>query len=298
MKKKSNIISLVLFTFILLTALTFNSCSDDDSPDYKSVRTDTYTIYPVYTYGSVIVGSDNYSYRSIDNHWVSGGASFYVFVSQNGILKDLGIISSKEDRIKTEDQKKPIHVKVPIPEDIDVNQKYNVFFINGTEAQLTANRIACDVELNRDRYVPKFYKSEGGKNQTAQSFNLSVSEGLYVINNSKKSIKVKMLGYDVQNKWYAYKGTISINPDGNISTNVTNIVNELETDKQTVKPEESGWFLSSYVPTGAKIKDARLIMEIDGKVVKTPPASSEATIECGKYYVLIAKWDGENLEWN
>ena len=296
MKKKSNIISLVLFTFISLTALTFNSCSDDDSPDYKSVRTDTYTINPNFTYGSVIIGT-GYNY-TLSDHWGDKGPSFYVFVSQNGILKDLGKIRSKEDYIKTEDRKKPIHVKVPIPEDIDVNKKYNVFFINGTEAQLTANRITCDMELIKDKLIPGFYKSEGGNNQTAQSLYLSAGEVVYIINKSNKTIKVKMLGYDVQNKWYSNQGTISIDPDGNIATNVLTVGDDKESDSKTVKSDEKATFLRAYVPTGAKIKDARLIMEIDGKVVKTPPASSEATIECGKYYVLIAKWDGENLEWN
>lgn len=297
MKKISNIISLVLFTLFSLTALTFNSCSDDDSPDYKSVRTDTYTINPNYIYGSVVIGK-GYNYNMY-NSWGSGGAAFYVFVSQNGVLKALGKISSKEDNIKEADLQKEIHVKVPIPEDIDVNKKYIVYFVSsGANAELSGNKIVCNEDLNRNKQNTEWYMSEGGKNKTVQSFYLSVNEAVYITNNTKKSIKVKMLGYDVQNKWYATNGFISISPDGQISTTVTSVGNDMESDKQTVKPEESGWFLSSYVPTGAKIKDARLIMEIDGKVVKTPPASSDATIECGKYYVIRAKWDGENLEWN
>lgn len=298
MEKKRNIILFVLIALIPLVSLIFNSCSDDDSPDYKSVRTDVYTINPTFAYGSRLIGSGG-TY-TLNNSWSTGGASFNVFISQNGKLTDLGKIHSKEDNIDEADTKKPLHVKVPIPEDINVNQKYMVIFVDASaNATLSDNRIVFDTELARKSNLSarSWYKAEGGSNATAQSFFLATCEGIGITNNTQKSISVKLLGFDVQQKWYASSGTISIDKDAKISSNVTSENGEVESDKQDIKAGKNGWILSTYVPTGKYIKDARMILEINGQVVKTPPASSAATIECGQHYRMFVAWDGENLEW-
>lgn len=300
MKNKKNIKGLTIFALILLATLSFNSCSKDDSPDYKSVRTDIYTLNPTFTYGSVVLGS-GYSNFTWNKSWTSEDNYFNVYISQNGIIRDLGKIRSNEDYIETKDKKKPIHVKVHIPEDINIDKSYTVFFVDSkAKSVLKDNRIVYEQELVRggDLFARSIYKAEGGESATAQSFFLPALESVYLVNNSKKTIKVKMLGYDVQQKWYANNGSISVDPMGNVSSSVISEGNDMESGKIDVKSGEKGWLSSIYVPTGKNIKDARLILEIDGKVVKTPPASSDATIEPGKYYIIIPKWDGENLEWN
>ena len=299
MKKKRNIIGFILIALIPLVSITLNSCGDDDSQDDNSVKVDIYTINPTFVYGTRLIGSGGT--QTINNSWSTGGASFNVFISQNGKLTDLGKIHSKEDYIDDADRKKPLHVKVHIPEDINVNQRYNVFFVDApVNAKLSGNRIVCNTELARksNLFAGCWYKAEGASNATAQSFYLPTCEGIFISNNSPKTITVKLLGYDVQQKWYASSGTISIDPDAKISSNVTSENGEVESDKQKIKAGEEGYILSTYVPTGKYMKDARLILEIDGKIVKTPPASSATTIECGQYYSMNVAWDGDNLEWN
>ena len=52
------------------------------------------------------------------------------------------------------------------------------------------------------------------------------------------------------------------------------------------------------MPTGNKMRDASLVLEINGKEVKTPAVSSEVDIENGNLYVMGVLWDGNSLTWN
>jgi hypothetical protein len=45
------------------------------------------------------------------------------------------------------------------------------------------------------------------------------------------------------------------------------------------------------------MKDARLILEINGKEVKTQPFSSDVDIELGQFYAMAVQWDGKSLNW-
>ena len=73
---------------------------------------------------------------------------------------------------------------------------------------------------------------------------------------------------------------------------------EVESPVLKVKAGKDDYILTRYAPTGKKMTDASLVLEIDGKEVRTPPASSDVSIENGIPYKLIVKWNGTNLEWD
>ena len=127
---------------------------------------------------------------------------------------------------------------------------------------------------------------------------LCVKECLYVTNNTGKTIKVKHLGFDATDKWYSTKGKVGVTPTLSVNTSVMSVNDEVKSKEISINAGEEGEFLSTYIPTGKKMTNAKLILEIDGKKVMTPAVSSDVTIENGIPAFMKVKWDGQNLEWD
>ena len=206
---------------------------------------------------------------------------------------------AKEKNISKTDTQKSIHVDVPIPQEINVNKNYKVmFFENHSGVKLVGNRIMGNANLERSSglRICGWYVSEGGDN-TAQSFFMKVSEALFVYNSTDKPIKVKIKGFETSQKWYYTEGNVSVNADADMSVNGITTSGEVESDEIEIKSGEADFFWSSYIPTGKEIKDARLVLDIDGKTVKTNTFSSKVTVENGQHYRMYVNWDGNKLEW-
>ena len=89
MKTMKSYTGLLLSAMLTATSLIAISCSSDDEPSFKSVRTDHYTIQPAFAYGQRLIGGSGGDY-SIYNSWGTSGSTFLVYVSQNGKITDLG----------------------------------------------------------------------------------------------------------------------------------------------------------------------------------------------------------------
>ena len=303
----NNFVNKNSFLGLLLSAivcLTWISCSKDDEeevegPKYSVARVDTYTISPPFVYGMYLVNNSQAS-PYVENTWSSKGGSFHVFVLQGNTFTDLGTLHSKETSIASADRQKPVHVEVPIPTSIDVNKSYQIIATSGVSPVLSNGRIVCDIELKRDSntYCPSWYLAQGGSSANSQSNYLNVFEILYVRNNTGKPIKVRHMGFDTVDKWYCTKGKVSIGPSLKAETTVESTIGEMASQEKTILANEKSWLESCYVPTGKKMSNARVILEIDGKQVKTPAVSSDVSIENGIPYFMAVKWDGTSLEWD
>lgn len=302
MEKKNFNKWLVIMAVAAIWGSVLTSCTkDEDEKEVKvpTIRTDTYAINPPFDYGSVLIKGSSGN-QTLSNSWSKTGALFWVYVSQNGNLTSVGKIHSNETTINAADVKKALHVDVPIPQGTDINSDYKVlFFDSNAKPSLSGGRIMCNFDLKRASKVSIYgwYIAEGSVSKTAQSFYLSTGETLWIKNNSGRKIKVKHKGFNTQRKWYYSSGTVFVTADGKTSTTGSFSSGEVESDEIEVESGETGWILSTYIPSGSLIKDAQLILEIDGKIAITPAASSQVTIVNGHNYHMYVKWDGTNLEW-
>ena len=291
---------------MLVVSISFFSvsCGDDDddkkdNPKYSVSRVDTYAITPTFIYGKYLVNHPTGN-PTLENTWGTKGVSFHVYVLQGNTFTDIGTLHSTETSIANADRKKPVHINVPIPTSIDVSKPYKVIAADDfANFILSNNKIVIDVDLKRgNTYCPGWYVAQGGASATSQSNYLITYEALFVTNNTGKSIKVKHKGFEVMDKWYSKKGRVSITPSLEMEANVVSNSGDMTSEEITVNAGENNFIASTYVPTGKNMTNARLVLEIDGKEVKTPIVSSEVNIEHGNYYRMDVKWDGTNLEWD
>ena len=134
----------------------------------------------------------------------------------------------------------------------------------------------------------------------AQPRYITTTESLLIRNNTSKTINVKHKGFAAKEKWYYSTANVKIVNSEGIKAVVDgkSIGTEAESPVLKVEAGKDDYILTRYAPTGKKMTDASLVLEIDGKEVRTPPASSDVSIENGIPYKLIVKWNGTNLEWD
>ena len=128
-------------------------------------------------------------------------------------------------------------------------------------------------------------------------YSLSTIELLNIHNTSSDSVTIKQKGFDVKDKWYYSKAKVVLTADKKVNGYGSSVDEEVASNEYKVAPGDTVKIWSFYVPTGKKMKDARLILEINGKEVKTQPISSDVDIELGQFYAMAVQWDGKSLNW-
>lgn len=279
-------------------AIVLVGCSkDDDNDNISAQKIDTYTIEPCFVYGNFLHHPKKRdSYYDV---WGTGGISFDVFILQGGVFKAIGEFHSVETSIASADKQKAVHLQVPIPAGINTDIPYQVVAVHAPgDLTLMGGKIVNTMELKRgDLYCGSWYVMQSGKTVAIQASYLTTIEALFITNNTSNTIKVKHKGYSAREKWYYTKGIVSITPSLTLETNGQTSAAEAESPEMEIKAGEHVCIDSRYVPTGKKMTDASLILEIDGKEVRTAPTSSEVSIENGIPCFLEVKWDGQKLEW-
>jgi hypothetical protein len=293
----------LLSSLLLTTSTILTGCSKDDNDKNDDVvdfaqRIDTYTIEPTFIYGSYLLHPNNRNHY--EDSWSSTGTTFDVFVLQGGVFNSIGKLHSKETSIASADKKKAVHLEVPIPAGINTNMSYQVVAIHapGSVAFSNGNIVYTLEEERGDLYCGSWYVMQGGKSNDCRANYLTTIEGLRITNNTDAAIKVKHKGYDTTEKWYYSKGMVNITPLLSIETSGQTSQNEAISPEVEIKAGEHIWIDSRYVANGRKMTDASLILEIDGKEVRTTPASSNVTIENGIPCFLEVIWDGKTLAWD
>lgn len=310
MEKKFFLALRLLIALMLPLSLLNCGDSDDESevvdgvetPPEREKHVDTWTFSYFKIYGKYLIGFPTYN-PSLYIIWGDNNY-FYVYLFQNNKIYNAGWAYANEKTLK-EEERDSINMtfNVEVPSNIDRTQEYGVIALTrNNKATLIDNKIVCDANLTRDHLASTYIwdyavKKTSMTEERINSMSICTIEALSVYNFSSDTITFKHKGFECAEKWYYTEGTVSITHDLKTEPNGTSTTGEVSSNEIKVAPGERGYMASNYIPTGKKMTDARLILDINGKEVKTEPVSSDVEIECGAYYAMIVKWDGEKLEW-
>ena len=295
MKKKRLLFNYLPWLLVAALCMPLVGCSsdDDDEPESK-----TFTFGHFKLKGCYSVGFPN-SDITCWNNWSKKGEDFNVYMVQNGKIYDAGLVHST-DTIITEEEKGTKHLafEVGIPETVNKGEAIDVIAFNNAETSLSGGNVECKVDLKRGGTMPLLAYSEHSSTAAiSESTSLSTIELLYVLNKTSNDITVKHKGFEVKDKWYYTKANVDVTADLKVIPKGSSVSGGVFTGAYKVATNDEAKIWNFYVPTGKKIKDARLVLEINGKEVKTQPISSDVSIEFGQFYTMGVQWDGKNLKW-
>lgn len=311
MKQYLKLFNPILLSAVLGMPLLLTSCGGDDEDEPKNLIDETpaerekhfttfsfshFEIYGKYLIGFQGWNPSNYVIWGSKDNW------FYVFLFQDSRIFNAGWVYANKREL-TEEERTSLNLSfdVEIPSNIDRTKEYGVISMSSvTKPVLTDNKIVCNGDLKRgsgtyiwDYEIERSTLSE----KRIKSMPISTIEGLYVYNLTNDTISFIHKGFDVAEKWYYTKGSVSITPDLKTESNGTSTSGDVSSNERKVAPGESGYLTSYYIPTGKKMTNASLILDINGKEVRTEPISSVVEIANCAYYCMTVKWDGEKLEW-
>lgn len=295
MKKKRLLLNYLPWLLVAALCMPLVGCSsdDDDEPESK-----TFTFGHFKLKGCYSVGFPN-SDITCWNNWSKKGENFNVYMVQNGKIYDAGLVHST-DTIITEEEKGTKHLafEVGIPETVNKGEAIDVIAFNNAETSLSGGNVECKVDLKRGGTMPLLaYFEHSSTAAISESNSLSTIELLYVLNKTSNDITVKHKGFEVKDKWYYTKANVDVTADLKVIPKGSSVSGDVFTGAYKVAANDEAKIWNFYVPTGKKIKDARLVLEINGKEVKTQPISSDVSIEFGQFYTMGVQWDGKNLKW-
>ena len=289
------------YFYCIVAVLALMSCSKEEARlDFSK---HTIRINPMLVYGKYLAGNET-SNPYLENTWTSEAGTKFdltVYLEQDGLISPLGRYKSNPSP-EPLDKYSQITVDVPIPFTIDASRDYRVILTTkSSESFKQGNDIVCKYGLARGiRTVLPWYCAHvsPGAVSAAEGAYLNCGEVLYVQNSTEKAISVRHMGFEAATKWYCAQADVKIapGPPGRVVT-TPGAVGEAVSSAIDIPAGENGFIISSFVPNGNKMKDASLVLEIDGKEVKTPPASSDIVIENGIPYFFQVSWDGTTLSW-
>lgn len=183
-----------------------------------------------------------------------------------------------------------------ISETIDLSKPFDIYGLS-CSAKQESKSLYYHTDLKRGGGFGTYFKTPG-KNGTVELMGsvAGTVERLYVINKTDKSIYVSHEGFSAEKVWYYTSADVSME-DGTVinaeqGKEVSSSIYEVEpfTGKNAYR------ISSYYIPNGNRIVDAQLVMNIDGKEVRSVNRlTSDVVLQAGHYYALFATWDGEKL---
>ncbi len=289
---------------VLILSISIIGCGGDDEEEDKKIdspvtSTETITIVSNEIRGDYLLEN---RWNTLRQSWGENGYQFKLFLVQGTGISYVGKANTNETSL--EDEHSDVTVNVPITSMINTDYDYRIIAVDhGCETTMNNGAIVCDGNLSRSPQlrVYGFYVSDVGKGfvSSAETQFITASECLWIKNYSEKPIKVRHKGYEASEKWYYTSAKVRIVNNGSIMAIPEGgaVGQDVSSEEVDIAAGETGLILSRFVPNGNKMKDAILILDIDGKEIKTPPASSNKAIENGKPYFLRVSWDGSSLEW-
>lgn len=313
MKKKRFYFNLpVIVMAAVSVCLFFVSCNKDEVVEQqekvdpkRDKIIDTWTFHHYKQQGTYLIGNIGRQ-PSEWGIWHKDGTSFNVFFVQDDVITRAGTINTNETSLSDEERESiNLTYNVDVPPSIRRTSQYDynvIAFNGGTDFTLTNGNIICQTDLKRDNFVYLWdvgYTRKAGSDIESNMYSKSLftTEKVFIYNKTNDTISVRHKGFEAKEKWYYSKGTVTFTPQLQTITNGTSVSEEVISEVIKIAPGEYDRMTSKYVPTGKKMTDAKLVLEIDGKEVKTPAESSNVDIRYGEYYCLAVKWSGESLEW-
>ena len=194
-----------------------------------------------------------------------------------------------------------------MPAGVDMTKDYKIFGCNNMEiVGIDAEEHACQfpdimgAQIADSLYAPMYFIAEKGDNLDKIEFkHFTTYEILHITNTSNETISFHFEDdvFDVRERWFYLCYCIDL-PGAKISGD-DNFIGHFHSwlENFEIRPGDSKLFFSNYVPTGKKIRDARLNAVINGqKVSSSNTLSSDVELEIGKAYHMYATWNGQELK--
>lgn len=118
-------------------------------------------------------------------------------------------------------------------------------------------------------------------------------EILHISNLTERDMRFSLNGFESDTQWYQLFCSFDVTNDGVVQgVATTSNCHPVEVSEAVTIPANStGAIVSAYVPTGQKIRDARMVATIDGNVIKSENTkSSEVGLQQGHVYHMYASW--------
>ena len=303
--KQNRFIYLLYMLLVAVLCMPLAGCGgdDDDEPD-PVVKPERQKVIKTFTFdyfkqsGRYLVGFPNKT-PSCWVIWSSEGASFTVYLVQEGKIYNAGRAFSN-DTILTDEERvsKSLEFDVEIPTTINRDGSIEMIAFNNVESSLSGGTIECKANLRRNGSFSLWdYSEPPSMGHKIKSYSLTTVEMLRVDNMTSDTIVVKHKGFDAKEKWYYSKANVVLTADMKTSVQGVSMDGEVISDTIKVAPGDNSTLWSYYVPTGKLMTEASLVLEINGKEVKTAPISSDLNIELGALYMMRVQWDGKSLNW-
>ena len=224
---------------------------------------------------------------------------FYAQQNLNGlILKDLGesyVTNISED-------KQCCEFEIERPASFDKIAPYSVFGITGMPSTFVDGKVWIYTYVRRSTLAnfsaPMWFRADIGYSfPNVEAKHIGTYELIHIKNTSNNPIVFKLKDYEAEEKWY-YVNAAYIPETGEVINNMAPVETTGQKVEAVIKiePNADGTLISWYIPNGNKIKDVRIVAEIDGTVVKSANTkSSDVQLQVGHAYHMYATWYGKEL---
>lgn len=198
----------------------------------------------------------------------------------------------------------PSEVKVGVP-----YSQFEVFGLCDVEGMIIEDNndfVVAKSELRRvcwnddkDTFAPIWFHYTGSETGIHTTFkHLGTYEVLHIKNETSSPVTFQHWGFDVENPWYKCSDRTKLDENYD-PTNYFVEPGDEESNTTTIAAGATGRVLSWYIPSGAKIQNAKLQTHINGKlVISSNTKSSNVTIQRGHVYHMYATWDGNELKFD
>lgn len=194
-----------------------------------------------------------------------------------------------------------------VPSDWGANDSYQVAcFTSACYPQVKDKDLYYNASIQRyrlqDFQVPVYYYGTVDSNGKLSAIfhHYYTYELLHIKNTSSKDIKFALSGYNAVQVWYKTRGAFKRSDVGKDDFVIESPATKpaiTECDTFDIPAGYDDVVVSAYVPTGQKIRDARMVAKIDGETkLSSNTKSSNAELKIGHAYHMYAEWDGKELK--
>ena len=206
------------------------------------------------------------------------------------------------------EDKKQATINMSLPVRLDPDKPYTIYGFTGIEGEVDKEDGAahCYVKLNRvalkEFKVPMWFQIEMQESNACPMVNfkhIGTYELLHVKNSTNKSISFAHSGFTTNTPWYRWQANVFFVNNWDPTDLPSEWEGEEESKSISIAKNSTADILTYYIPSGFKLKDAKINAKIDGKnVSSTNTLSSDASIALGRAYHMYAEWDGTELKFN
>lgn len=192
-----------------------------------------------------------------------------------------------------------------LPSDVNTESPYEIYGLCDAVGEPLGNEniVLANCKLKRMSWssytVPLWFHASGGPSSVYAEFrHLGTYEILHVKNTSTGGVMFRHAGFDVDSPWWK-DANIPLSDDYDPSAYVEEPSGDSSGPSVFIPAGQTIDYLSWYIPSGATIKDASLLANIDGKNVSSSnKKSSNVKIQLRHAYHMYATWDGTELKFD